>query len=546
MSTAAVESECVANIHRAIAAKRFPEAAELCAAGMRAHPRNLRLKIQHGVILRHGNAQAARDYFLDLLDSHPKVAELEFKLAELALASGELEEAERRIAAASAKGGASRIALTLGVAVARKKGDLAGERASLERILEDSDTVSVSVAVRLAEVCSRLKDSARALDLLQRALEAEPGNMTAHAALANIAEAMGDDPLAEREMLRLIELSPDSPQWYARAQRLYLHLGREDKAEEILRAGLSRGLAGAVLLQHITWLPPIADLADQLLGWARGVGKGAPADVRGAVQSILLHYAPPRGAVAPEDLSLAYRRLLMLSPPDAALKRPAELAQVLAEVQASRPSASGCVALVFLGLANRAMLPTEIFDRFLAALDISALYIQDNRRLSGIVGVASLGKTFEDTVDALQGMLREQGCRRCITIGSSAGGYPALRYGLRLGAEKILCFSGPTNITAEFLVNDGRASIIARRVQALPREVLDMKPHVLAAEGQSEIHMFYGERHQLDSMHARYLEGCPGVRLHPLEGLEDHWSILALARERRLLSTLREAIGAAE
>lgn len=501
----------IEEIHCSMASVKFQAADEICTEALSCYPDNLRLNILHGMILRHlGEKSAARDHFLALIRSHPQVAELELKLAELALANGDIEEAERRIEAANAKGGRRRVVLMLRADLARKKGDRHSECAFLEAVLKAADTFHIGLALRLANVYAQLEAREQAVGLLQRVLDAYPDNINAHAALAGVAEALGDGLLSERTLLRLIQLDPDRPNWYARAQGLYLHLGHPDKAEEILRSGLARRLAGAVLFNQLTSFPPIPDIADQVLQWARAIGGEATEGERSTAQSVLFHYAPS-GFVAnvdsgasSDDRAPTISDWLALSPPDRNLKRPVRLEALSAEVQISRSTTSRCVALVFLGLANRAMLPIGVFDRFFAALDISVLYIRDNRRLLGNAGIETLGSSFEDTIHGLRKLISDLGGQRCITVGSSAGGYPAIRYGLELEAEKILCFSGPTNLTAEFLANDGRGAIVSRRLQTLPRKDLDLKPHVINAQGRARIHLIYGDAHPQDSMHAMY------------------------------------------
>lgn len=551
MAPLSVAKNFVEKTRLAIASKKFEEAKDICSEGLRHYPNNLRLNIQHGMILHHlGEKLSARDYFLALTKSNPTVAELELKLAYIAIANNETDEAECRLEAAHAKGGKRSAVLGLRADLARKKGDKDGECALLESVLEEADPLPIAIAVRLANVYSQLKAYEKALGLLQRVLEAAPDNINAYATLAGIAEAAGDGLLAERTLLRLIELAPDRPKWYARAQGLYLHLGQPDKAEEVLRAGLSKGLIGAVLLTQITAFPPIADLAEQILEWSRSVGDEAPENERAIAQSVLFHYAPSGFVVkADENVSIEDRQpslsdWLALSPADKDLKRPVALESLNAEVQISRSTNSDCVVLVFLGLANRAMLPIGVLDRFFAALNCSALYIRDNRRLLGNKGIASMGESFDDTVHYLRKIIAELGGRRCTTVGTSAGGYPALRYGLELGAEKILCFSGLTNISAGFAAKDGRAPIVARMLQILPIEALDMRPRVIDGNGKSQIHLVYGDAHPQDAMHALYLEGCPGVHLHPLRDLEGHASMLVLMQQRGLLPMLRQLLEA--
>lgn len=545
MKIASEAKEFIEKTRQAIQSSKFDEAYEICSEGLRCHPDNLQLNINYGMILHHlGQKLEACNHLLGLITSYPAVAELELELASIALKNDDLDEAEYRIEAAFSKGGARSAELRLRADLANKKGDKHVECAILETIIKEADDLPADIAVRLARIYLQLKAYEKALGMLQDVLNSKPDNIKARAVLEDVAVAIGDASLAEQTLLWLIEHDPDNPKWYARLQTIYLQLGQFDKAEEVLREGLSRGLVGAILLSKIDSLPPIANISEQVLQWGKSVGDDASDNDRVVAQRALFHYAPSSFVRKAEENESSVNGKptisdwLALTPADNDLKRPVTLESLSSEIQISRSPNSEWVVLVFLGLANQAMMPISIFDRFFAALDCTALYIRDNQRLLGNAGIKSVGETFEDTVRYLRNKISELGGRRLMIVGSSAGGFPALRYGLELGAEKILCFSGPTNVTAEFAADDGRVALVAKRLEIFPPEVLDMKPHVIKANGRSQIHLVYGDAHAQDTMHALHLQGCPEVHFHPLAGLKGHGSILELLQQRGLLPLL--------
>lgn len=200
--------------------------------------------------------------------------------------------------------------------------------------------------------------------------------------------------------------------------------------------------------------------------------------------------------------------------------------------------ASEAIALVFTGLADQAMFPLPIFDRYLATLNLTAVYLRDHNRLLYNNGISSLASDFAGTVKSLHSLVSDLGTRRLITIGTSAGGYAAIRYGLALDAECIVGFSAPTNLTADFLADDGRGRAVARRLQTLPADALDALPLIQARERPTPIHLVYGEDMREDRRHALHLEGASGVNLHPLPGVDIHGSLGVLAQEKKLLPFL--------
>jgi hypothetical protein len=544
------EREFIEQVRLNIKAKKIDEAAKISSEALRLYPGSERLNMQHGIILQMSGANlAAREHFESLLNSYPDVAELEVRLASIALANDDVAEFERRLEAAIAKNGEQGVIQGLRADLARRNGDIYGECALLEAVVDEADRLPIGRAVRLANVYSQINENGRALQVLQRVIDIAPTSIGAYSALANIARAMGDELLEESTLLRLIELAPYDPKWYGRVQELYLDLGQPEKAEEFLRAGISKGLFGTHLFGRLTAFPPFADLAEPVVQWARSIGDDASEREWDLAQFVLFHYASLDCSENKEGTAPSAGRpsrlgdWLALSPAGDDLKRSVALEPLNNDIQISRATGSDCVVLVFLGLANQAMLPTPIFDRFLAALGVTALYIQDRNRQLGNAGVLSAGESFDATVRYLRETISALGGKRCVTIGSSAGGFAAIRYGLELGAEIMLSFAGPTNVTAEFMENDGRAKTVIRRLQKFPRHMLDIRPQILAASGRGEVHIVYGELHSQDRMHAEYLRDCPGVHLHPLVDSAEHESIRTLVRQSKLFPMLCDLIG---
>ena len=118
------------------------------------------------------------------------------------------------------------------------------------------------------------------------------------------------------------------------------------------------------------------------------------------------------------------------------------------------------------------------------------------------------------------------------------GGLAAINYGLALGADRVLSFSGPTSVTAGFLDrhDDRRGRIVTARIlQKAPAHLLDLRPRVADDAGRTRIDLVFGEDMRQDRAHAEHLAGLPGVRLFGLAGCDRHASLGELIR-RDLLS----------
>lgn len=224
------------------------------------------------------------------------------------------------------------------------------------------------------------------------------------------------------------------------------------------------------------------------------------------------------------------RRLVAALPPEESLRR-AVIADEGSDVTVSPQGVTGTTVLVFTGLADKTMVPIEYVDRFCAAAGHTAIYLRDSGRTVYVGGIPCLAGDLDGTIAALQGLLQDSQTERLLCLGSSAGGFGAIRYGLRLGAERILCASSPTTGDAEFLDTFGerRARLLTKRMLGrFPARDLDFREHLLAVGHRCRLDLWYGADHLQDTAHARHLEGYPGVRLHPVEGLDRHDSFASL------------------
>ena len=217
-------------------------------------------------------------------------------------------------------------------------------------------------------------------------------------------------------------------------------------------------------------------------------------------------------------------------PPASALQRPL-ITDDGSDVIVSPSGVTGTTVLVFTGLNDRTMVPIEYVDRFCAAAGHSAIYLRDSGRTVYVNGVPSLAQDLDGTLAALQDLLRSRQTSRLLCPGSSAGGFGAIRYGLRLEAERALCASSPTTGNIDFLTasgESGRRIPIRRRVERFPPQTLDFRQDLLAAGQRCRLDLWYGADYAPDVAHASHLEGYPGVHLHPIEGLGSHQSFASL------------------
>ena len=202
---------------------------------------------------------------------------------------------------------------------------------------------------------------------------------------------------------------------------------------------------------------------------------------------------------------------------------------------------SGTTVVVFTGLARGTMVDVEVFDAFLAGQGLAAIYLRDPSRNLYLNGVPAVGPGRSGTIEALRRHLGALDTRRIVTVGTSAGGYAAILYGLALGARRIVSCAGPTvlNAAARGSIGDARARIVARRLQSLfPPSDLDLRPHIEAADQATRITVAFGAQVPVDAAHAARIADLPNVSLLPVEGHDRHNIIVPMLASGHLIGLL--------
>jgi len=319
--------------------------------------------------------------------------------------------------------------------------------------------------------------------------------------VAREADAAGDHDRALGHFRALREVDPTNPRWPLECVRVLRAADREQEATQALRMTLRR------------W-PKL--LHSQL--FAEVLPKLAPGEE--STRKAL-------GDDVPEDKDL---------------KRAAVEDDGSADVVVGRGGRRAAV-LVFTGLADRMVMPLPLFDRFLAELDLTSIFLRDSRRLGFFHGVASLGD-YDATLAALRAMFDEMGVDMIHCIGNSAGGMGAVSYGLDLDANQILGFSAPVALLDKTNDFDRRTAVFNERLMKnVPEARRDLRARVDAHTGDTHIHLYYGEQMPEDRYHAAALEGARNVQLHPLPGLAGHGALFNMAQSGRLRRLFRETFG---
>jgi hypothetical protein len=360
-------------------------------------------------------------------------------------------------------------------------------RFAAEQAVGDGSHPTARDHLPLTTAHRNLGDLRDATNAAHRAWECEADSPEAALTSALAAYEQGDGELALSCYRALADRDPENPRWAVGIVRLLEMLGRLDEAINQLNAALQRMPADPLL-----WLVAV-DSGFRTLEDA----------TRARVPPVGLEFHAQLAARAPAD-----RRLL----------RPVVSEEKIHDVIVAPSIPRAPLVVVFTGTNDTVGLPLPIFDRYLAYVGVNAVYLKDFKRLLYMRGVRSLGGG-DSTLSAIRRLQRQIGSRLLCTIGTSDGGFAAIRYGVWLNAERIISFGGPTHRAPHL---DVFPVLRRRHVTHLPERNVDLRVFLAARPRSSRIALHYGEQMSRDRIHALHLDGLDGVMLHPVAELNDH------------------------
>jgi hypothetical protein len=178
------------------------------------------------------------------------------------------------------------------------------------------------------------------------------------------------------------------------------------------------------------------------------------------------------------------------------------------------------VIITFGGNTGYLMLPAALVN----LPNTHVIAMRDPKRCFALCGVPGLGATYKDTLASLHRLMDELGATEIFCSGVSAGGFPALRYGLDLGAAGVLAFSTPTTLD---LADEVGADLAAYpQLTALYRNRPDMpldvaRPYA-AALPRPRVILVYSPSNDRDSWLAARMGGIPGVDISAVSDEAGH------------------------
>lgn len=449
-----------------------------------------------------------------------------------------------------------------------QKAGLLADLTATGAVEEIEDFIRRLDAARLMEPSelARLAIAEAQLGLPERALER----------LARINQRQGMSPLQTSQLVRLLvqELrleearswtrsllarDPGNPEWLLRLAQIEFLEGKSAAAVDHLAQALSIAPSSPPLLKALGHLPMAPERFQvlfeqvetarrqrefgQLSNWHFAIAALRASRTESAIEAL--------GAIEPgsgdfRSTAHALRSLLLARPLadwDAGQRFTPDLRRPLHIVRVAGASAT---IFVFPGLRNLfGFLPHGYLDRLLADLPANIVYLHDLRQNQAafLEGVEPLGQGQKAYAASLARIAQELGARRIVTLGSSVGGFAALRYGALLGAQAAISFSGPSKLYA----TDDRPSAVDRRtglafLRRYSERQRDVLPDLQAQPAMTVWHFAGAEN--VDDLHQQgRLRDLPQARLETVPGVASHNTVTPIAAAGRLPAIVARAIG---
>lgn len=156
--------------------------------------------------------------------------------------------------------------------------------------------------------------------------------------------------------------------------------------------------------------------------------------------------------------------------------------------------------------------------------DCHVIFLHDPSRCFHLCSLSGIGENYQQNLATFCQVADGLGAKEIYCIGYSAGGYPALRYGLDMGARSVLSLAGPT--TLDISADPGATLKDYPQLRALYKQArnlgVDLVPLYRAAANPPKVLLVYGDSHKRDALLANRMASLPTVTLEPLPGYDSH------------------------
>ncbi|MEM9217702.1 MAG: hypothetical protein AAGD25_25590 [Cyanobacteria bacterium P01_F01_bin.150] len=195
----------------------------------------------------------------------------------------------------------------------------------------------------------------------------------------------------------------------------------------------------------------------------------------------------------------------------------------------------------FGGMQTRLGMPPGEFMRSLDSLKVDQVFFKDFYQCWYLRGLLGYTNGLVETIEWLKDFKQRNGHKTVITLGTSAGGYAAIVFGVAIQASTILSFVPQTHLTME--VFNRFQSLFSsesefQKAVLNSEEFLDLDIYLGNQPKTPIIQIFYGEECLLDKVAAEHIGSHKNVSLHPVKGVKFHGETLNVLKNKGALATI--------
>jgi len=195
------------------------------------------------------------------------------------------------------------------------------------------------------------------------------------------------------------------------------------------------------------------------------------------------------------------------------------------------------ILVTFGGNGGELMLPSAVTR----LADTHVIALRDPTRCFALRGVPGLGESYAECLGSLQRLIAALGGLDVFCYGNSAGGYPALRYGLDLRARAVMGYGAPTTLD---LADDpgappSRYPQLAALYRRLPDFPLDLSRLYISTVPRPRVVLYYSPSDSRDAWLAGRMAQIDGVELNVVAEEAGHRVFTWLQRANEVPAQLR-------
>lgn len=205
------------------------------------------------------------------------------------------------------------------------------------------------------------------------------------------------------------------------------------------------------------------------------------------------------------------------------------------------PRANNLV-LAFGGMSHNLSLPPAEFLKTLGMIDCSTIFFKDFRQCWYQQGLLGLTRDASETVQYLKELLTQFADKNIISIGTSAGGFAAILFGVAVKAKAVVAFS-PQTVIDEDAYLTFRSADTNKEDFAGNMNYPDLRKALADySNAPTKVYIYYDENNDRDKRHATYLSEDARIILRPFAGSGSHNSASQLKNSGLLSRTLSDII----